>query len=161
MTECCCQWIPICISNLSLWGKNNVSFNALVSSTEQKWLCWLRGNVQQKSVTWIIYFFIMGSEHPLTSDLIWATNAHFLLAHRNWWNACKRLFDWLRVVYFHKVKNSSIIDGNEANWDQMMRHENKMGTAEGWRERMSTKQGWREVWGGVLGGRDMRLNRDM
>lgn len=53
------------------------------------------------------------------------------------WNACKLLLDWLRVIYFHPVKNSSIIDGNEANYYLITRFENRMTTAEEWRGHVS------------------------
>lgn len=41
------------------------------------------------------------------------------------------MIDWLRIIYFHPVKNVSIINGNEVNWDFRIRCENRMRTAEG------------------------------
>lgn len=88
----------------------------------------------------------MGLEQRLTSDLIWATVAFFLLADGGRWDVVGMPASTLPIGWelfiFTQSKSRPLLMGNETNADLMMRRENSMRTAAG------------VVWGRDTGGRE-------
>lgn len=118
--------MPIYMFSTPVW-KNRCFFNAAAAPAEN-----LRdgagsaslGGICSKTVTWIIYSNFSGIRALTHSSS--HLNQPFPLADSGWRIVWTALLDWLDVIYFHPVTNSSIIYGIEANWDVMMRCENRM-----------------------------------